>query len=205
MLTFSDSQDFSHLRLGLCLLPKPLHEYACTRSLKLPQFWGGDNYFEKVPRYSPYLRQVINPFFSRSLASLCPLAQNTPRGELSFLITGKVKTGECFRAGPHAAGPWHVWHRHLGRAQSLTHPHSHWMCPSMWLPIFWRLRTDLFVPGWGTGHRSGGCCERKPEIEGGGVGVNAWMCWVYIPGTWDGLQWSGEYLPDQRSGTLNRK
>ena len=35
MSTFSNSCDFNQLKLGLCCLPKPLHEYACTLSLKL--------------------------------------------------------------------------------------------------------------------------------------------------------------------------
>ena len=33
MWMFSDPRDFHQLKLGLCLLPKPLHEYACTLSL----------------------------------------------------------------------------------------------------------------------------------------------------------------------------
>ena len=36
MSTFSNSCDFNQLKLGLCCLLKPLHEYACTLSLKLP-------------------------------------------------------------------------------------------------------------------------------------------------------------------------
>ena len=38
MLTFSNPCDFIQLKLGLCSFPKPLHEYACVLSLKLPQF-----------------------------------------------------------------------------------------------------------------------------------------------------------------------
>ena len=38
MLTFSDPHVISQLKFEVCLPPKPLHEYACTNSLKLPSF-----------------------------------------------------------------------------------------------------------------------------------------------------------------------
>ena len=68
-LTFSDPPDFSQLKLGLCLPPKCLHEYACTFSLKLPQSCCWRRHcFGKDPWCSPYLLQVIKPSFSQSLA-----------------------------------------------------------------------------------------------------------------------------------------
>lgn len=38
LLTFTDSDDFNQLKLGLCCLLKALYEYAHTLSLKIPQF-----------------------------------------------------------------------------------------------------------------------------------------------------------------------
>ena len=83
MLTFSDPCDFNQLKLGLCGLPKPLREHACTLSLKLPQF-SGRHCFGKDPWCSPYLLQVINPSSSHSLAWLHLLVQHPRRGEPSF-------------------------------------------------------------------------------------------------------------------------
>ena len=61
----SDTPNFSQLRLGLCWLLKPPHEYAHTLSLKLPQFCcSGRHSFGEDSPYSPYLLQVINPSFS---------------------------------------------------------------------------------------------------------------------------------------------
>ena len=65
VLTTSDTPNFSQLRLGLCWLLKPPHEYAHTISLKLPQFCcSGRHSFGEDSPYSPYLLQVINPSFS---------------------------------------------------------------------------------------------------------------------------------------------
>ena len=49
---------------------KPLHEYACTLSSELPQFYCSvRGCFGKDPWCSPYLLQVImNPSFSQPLA-----------------------------------------------------------------------------------------------------------------------------------------
>ena len=48
MVSTSDPEDFNHLKLGLCLLPKALNEHTCTRSLKIPQFGvRGDTDLEK--------------------------------------------------------------------------------------------------------------------------------------------------------------
>lgn len=88
MLIFSDAS------VNLCpnsmmrTLPKPLHEYACTRSLTLPQFChSGRHCFGKDPQCSPYLPQVISVSFSHSLAWLCLWAQHPPEGEPSFGVT----------------------------------------------------------------------------------------------------------------------
>ena len=60
-------------------LLKPLHEYTCTLSLKLPQFCClGTHCFGKDPQCSPHLLQVINPSFSRSVVWLCLLARYPP-------------------------------------------------------------------------------------------------------------------------------
>lgn len=86
ILTFSDPHDFSPLKLGLCGPPKPLHEYAYTLSLKIPQFCcSGRHCFGKDPRCSLYLLQVTNPFFSQSLFLLCLSAWHPPRGKPRFL------------------------------------------------------------------------------------------------------------------------
>ena len=46
-------------------LLKPPHEYACSLSLKPPQFcYLGRHYLRRDPQCSPYLLQVINPSFS---------------------------------------------------------------------------------------------------------------------------------------------
>lgn len=79
MLTFSDPQDFNQLKLGLCLPPEQLHEYACPLILNLPNFVVGETL---LPQWSPHFLQIINP--SPSLASLCLVAQHPPRGEASF-------------------------------------------------------------------------------------------------------------------------
>ena len=64
MLTLSDPPDFSQLKLVFSWPSNPLHEYACTLSLKLPQFcYRGKYWFGKVPQCSPNLLQVINPSF----------------------------------------------------------------------------------------------------------------------------------------------
>ena len=176
MLAFSDPHDFNQLKLGLCLPPKPLHEYACTLRLKLPQFcYLGRYCFGRDPWESPYLLQVINSSFSRSLAWLCLLARHPPRGELSFWVTGRVKIGWHLGAGQDAAVQG-MSDRQLGRAQSLTHPNAQWMRPSMRVPVPCRLGTDFFDPGWGTDGRSRGCWEGDPGMEGRGMGVNAYMC-----------------------------
>ena len=48
MVSASDPEDFNHLKLGLCLLPKALNEHTCTRSLKISQFGvRGDADMEK--------------------------------------------------------------------------------------------------------------------------------------------------------------
>lgn len=50
MLTFSDPHVISQLKFEVCLPPKPLHEYACTNSLKLPSFAvPRDTVLEKIP------------------------------------------------------------------------------------------------------------------------------------------------------------
>lgn len=50
MLTFSDLHVISQLKFELCLPPKPLHEYACTNSLKFPSFAvKRDTVLEKIP------------------------------------------------------------------------------------------------------------------------------------------------------------
>ena len=70
-------------------LLKALHEYACTLSLKLPQFCCSLRHcFGKDPQCSPYLLQlIITPSFSQSLAWLCLLAQHLPRDKSSLGIT----------------------------------------------------------------------------------------------------------------------
>ena len=51
--------------MNMHIPPKPLREYACTLSLKLPQFCSlGRQCFGENPWCSPYLLQVINPSFS---------------------------------------------------------------------------------------------------------------------------------------------
>ena len=67
-------------------LLKPLHEYACTLCLKLPQFYClGRHCFGKEPWCSPYLLQVIiNTSVSQSLALLCLWTGQPPRSESSF-------------------------------------------------------------------------------------------------------------------------
>ena len=78
----------SSIYIGLCLPPKPLHEYVWILSLKLLQFCClGRHCFGKDPRYSPYLRQVINPSFFPALAWLCLLAWHPPRGKPTFQVT----------------------------------------------------------------------------------------------------------------------
>ena len=50
--------------------PKPLHIYACTFSLRLPQYHSSEDCFGKDPQGSPYLLQVVGPSFSCSWAWL---------------------------------------------------------------------------------------------------------------------------------------
>ena len=58
----------THLCPNLMFVSPPLklpHEYACSLSLKLPQFcYLGSHYLRRDPQCSPYLLQVINPSFS---------------------------------------------------------------------------------------------------------------------------------------------
>ena len=67
--------------------PNPLHRYARTFSLKLPQYHSSEDCFGKDPQGSPYLLQVISPSFSCSLAWLCLLAQHVSRSEPSIQVT----------------------------------------------------------------------------------------------------------------------
>ena len=91
MLIFSDPSVNLCPNSMMCTLPKPLHEYACTRSLTLPQFChSGRHCFGKDPQCSPYSLQVMNPSFSHSLAWLCLLAPYPPRSEPSFWVTDRV-------------------------------------------------------------------------------------------------------------------
>ena len=94
MLTFLDPRDFNQLTLGLCGPPKPLHEHACTLSLKLPQgcYWG-DTVLGTISQGLPYwlLIIIINSSFSCSLAWWCLWAAHPPRGEARS--SGKHKGG----------------------------------------------------------------------------------------------------------------
>ena len=112
MLTFSDPQSFNQLKPGLCLLPKPFHEYAYTLSLKLPQFCClGRHCFGKRSLCSPYLLQELNPSFSLSLTRLCLSARYPLRGEPSFWVTcdpenlGQQKGGTCLSRQMVDGGP----------------------------------------------------------------------------------------------------
>ena len=54
MLTFSEGHDLNQLKLRHCQSFKPLHEYACTLSLKPPLFCcSGDIAFGKCQSPAP--------------------------------------------------------------------------------------------------------------------------------------------------------
>ena len=86
---------------------KPLHDYACTLSLKLPQFCCSGRYcFGKDPQCSPYLLQVIiDPSFW-SLAWFCPLARHPPRGEPSFQVTITLIIVNAYESPLCGRRPW---------------------------------------------------------------------------------------------------
>ena len=56
MLTFSDPHDFSQLKPGLCLQPKPLHEYVYTLNIAVQE----DTILEKTPVF--FLLTASNKF-----------------------------------------------------------------------------------------------------------------------------------------------
>ena len=79
-------------------LLKPLHEYTCTLSLKLPQFCcSGRRCFGKDPECFPYLLKAnTSPSFRSFSARLCHLAQHLTRAEPSFQVTQvQVQISSC--------------------------------------------------------------------------------------------------------------
>ena len=81
VLTSSDTPDFSRLRLGLCWLLKPPHEYVHTLSLKLPQFccFGRHSFGEDSPLFSLPVASHKS-FLLPPLASLCLWLDPTEKG-----------------------------------------------------------------------------------------------------------------------------
>ena len=87
-LTFSDPCNFNQLKLGLCLPPKPLHEYACT----LSQFYWGDTVLGEIP--GVLLTYCCSVQFRRSVVS----DSLWPHGlQASLSITN---TGVCSNSWP---------------------------------------------------------------------------------------------------------
>ena len=81
--------DVDLFKFGLCGPPKPLHEYACAFSLKLPQFCSsGRSGFGKDPQCS-YLLQVNKSF----LVSLFGLAGSLDTHEKANPVSGNIFVG----------------------------------------------------------------------------------------------------------------
>ena len=87
--------------MTMLTLLNPLHRYACTFSLKLPQYHSSEDCFGKDPQGPPYLLQVISPSFSHSLAWLCLLAQHLSRGEPSIQVKNHIRNRQTVGMRDH--------------------------------------------------------------------------------------------------------